>query len=89
MSTRHQEVLRCCRLRYRLHFNQRLCCGGRSAHNLILIVPEALPAVGIDQSNAPALARLRREGVSFANTYAGFPRLTAAARPVDSSDIGA
>lgn len=58
-------------------------------HNLILIVPEALPADSIDLSNAPALTRLRRDGVSFANTYAGFPRLTAARFSAESSDIGA
>ncbi len=58
-------------------------------HNLILIIPEALPAVGVDQSNAPALARLRHEGVSFANSHAGFPRLTPADFSVETSDLEA
>jgi hypothetical protein len=44
-------------------------------HNLILIIPEALPANGINQSNAPGLTELRRRGVTFANSHAGFPRL--------------
>jgi hypothetical protein len=56
-------------------------------HNLILIIPEALPAAGIDQSKAPALARLRHEGVSFSNSHAGFPRLTPADSVVDASDL--
>ncbi|MEJ1960631.1 MAG: alkaline phosphatase family protein [Gammaproteobacteria bacterium] len=59
------------------------------AHNLILIVPEALPTIGVDQSNASALARLRHEGVNFINSHSGFPRL-ASADPfaLTTSDLG-
>jgi hypothetical protein len=48
------------------------------AHNLILFIPEALPAAGVDQTNAPALARLRHEGVHFIESHSGFPRIAAA-----------
>jgi hypothetical protein len=44
-------------------------------HNLILIIPEALPAI-IEQGSAPALIRLRAQGVHFTNTHSGFPRLS-------------
>src|SRR5262245_66666859 len=57
------------------------------AHNLILIVPEALPALGVDQTNAPTLARLRHEGVNFANSHSGFPHLAADATVDGGSDL--
>ena len=59
------------------------------AHNLILFMPEALPAIGVDQTNAPTLARLRHEGVSFINSHSGFPRLTAADPLTLTSDLNA
>lgn len=45
-------------------------------HNLILIIPQALPAAGADRATAPALTRLRNEGVDFVNSHAGFPKLS-------------
>lgn len=48
-----------------------------SGSNLILFIPEALPALAVDPTNAPTLARLRYEGVSFVNSHSGFPSLVA------------
>jgi hypothetical protein len=44
-------------------------------HNVVLFVPEVLPAAGVDAATAPTLARLRTEGVNFMNSHSGFPRL--------------
>jgi len=43
-------------------------------HNVVLFIPEALPAV-IDPGSAPTLIRLREEGVHFTNSHSGFPRI--------------
>ena len=59
------------------------------AHNLILFIPEVLPNIGVDQTNAPTLARLRHEGVSFVNSHSGFPKLTAADPFALASDLNA
>ncbi|MEJ1963937.1 MAG: hypothetical protein WDO56_21270 [Gammaproteobacteria bacterium] len=60
-----------------------------NAHNLILFIPETLPHIGVDQTNAPTLARLRHEGVSFVNSHSGFPKLTAADPFTVTSDLNA
>jgi len=44
-------------------------------HNLVLLVPEALPAASVEHGATPTLARLRAEGAYFINSYSGFPRL--------------
>lgn len=55
--------------------------GAQPGQNLILIIPETLPAMAVDPTNAPTLARLKYEGVTFINSHAGFPRLTASDDP--------
>jgi hypothetical protein len=87
MSTRHQISFVVAAFVTMLSIGAPAVAEG--AHNLILIIPEALPAAGINQSNAPALARLRHEGVNFANSHSGFPRLTPADSFVDGSDLKA
>src|SRR5215813_12978437 len=47
-------------------------------HNLILFVPDGLRAPLVDASTAPAMARLRDEGVNFRNSHALYPSLTTA-----------
>lgn len=88
MSTRHQKSFVTAAF-VAILFSIQVSAGTEGRHNLILIIPEALPAVGIDQSNAPALARLRRDGVTFANSHSGFPRLIPAESFVDTSDLRA
>lgn len=89
MSTRHQKsfVLALFVAVAILFTLSSSASAAEAIHNLILIIPESLPAAGIDQSNAPALARLRRDGVTFANSHAGFPRLTPPDSLVDTSDL--
>lgn len=47
-------------------------------HNLILFVPDGLRAAIVDSSTAPTMARLRAEGVYFANSHSLFPTFTTA-----------
>ena len=47
-------------------------------HNLILFVPDGLRSQIVDETTAPALARLRAEGVDFRNSHALFPTFTTA-----------
>jgi hypothetical protein len=47
-------------------------------HNLILFVPDGLRAASVDAANAPTMARLRNEGVSFRNSHSLFPTFTTA-----------
>jgi hypothetical protein len=46
--------------------------------NLILFVPDGLRAASVDAANAPTMARLRNEGVSFRNSHSLFPTFTTA-----------
>jgi len=57
--------------------------------NFVLIIPEALPANGIDQTNAPSLAAMRLEGVTFVNSHSEFPRLAAEFDFTAESDLKA
>src|SRR5262245_28426394 len=88
MSTRHQKSFVVAAF-VAILFSSAASMAAEGAHNLILIIPEALPANGVDQSNAPALARLRREGVTFTNSHSGSPRLTPADSFIDTSDLRA
>jgi hypothetical protein len=47
-------------------------------HNLLLFVPDGLRAKIVDATSAPALARLRDEGVNFVNSHSVFPTFTTA-----------
>src|SRR3954467_2930650 len=47
-------------------------------HNLILFVPDGLRAQIVDAATAPAMARLRDEGVDFRNSHSLFPTFTTA-----------
>ena len=47
-------------------------------HNLILFVPDGLRAGIVDSTTAPAMARLRDEGVNFVNSHSLFPTFTTA-----------
>jgi hypothetical protein len=88
MSTRHQKSFVVAAF-VALLITISASAAAEGAHNLILIIPEALPADGINQRNAPALARLRSQGVTFANSHAGFPRLAPAGSFADASDLAA
>src|SRR5262245_11464118 len=44
-------------------------------HNIILLVSPTLSAASIEEKETPILARLRREGVDFADSHSGFPSL--------------
>lgn len=43
-------------------------------HNVVLFIPEALPAI-LESGSAPTLLHLRAEGVHFTDSHSGFPRL--------------
>ena len=65
-------------------------------HNVVLFVADGLRAASVTPETAPDFARVRAEGVDFANSHAAFPTLTtvnAAALatglyPGDSGDFG-
>src|SRR5579862_1568196 len=54
--------------------------GSRSAewHNVILFVPDGLRSQIVDAATAPTFARVRDEGVNFANSHSLFPTFTTA-----------
>jgi len=45
-------------------------------HNVILFVPDGLRAAMVTDQQAPAMARLAKEGVRFANSHSLFPTFT-------------
>jgi hypothetical protein len=47
-------------------------------HNLILFIPDGLRSQIVDEKTAPTFARLRDEGVNFANSHSLFPTFTTA-----------
>src|ERR1700749_4875279 len=47
-------------------------------HNVILFVPDGLRASTVDLAPAPTFARLRQQGVNFANSHSLFPTFTTA-----------
>jgi arylsulfatase A-like enzyme len=49
-----------------------------TAHNVILFVPDGLRSQIVDAATAPAMARLRTEGVNFHNSHSLFPTFTTA-----------
>ena len=55
-----------------------VCSAATAPHNVILFVPDGLRAAIIDSQTAPALARLRDEGVNFVNSHSLFPTFTTA-----------
>src|SRR4030088_1371116 len=60
------------------------CCAPALAHaveaphNLVLFVPDGLRSQIVDAASAPAMARLREEGVNFHNSHSLFPTFTTA-----------
>ncbi len=55
-----------------------VCSAAGPPHNIILFVPDGLRAAIVDTQTAPALARLRDEGVNFVNSHSLFPTFTTA-----------
>ncbi len=59
-----------------------LCTSAQAAapvpHNVILFVPDGLRAVIVDDTTAPTMAAMRRNGVDFANSHSIFPTFTTA-----------
>jgi predicted AlkP superfamily pyrophosphatase or phosphodiesterase len=49
---------------------------GKSPKNLILFVPDGLRPGSVRADITPALARVRDQGVNFANSHSVFPTLT-------------
>jgi hypothetical protein len=47
-------------------------------HNVILFVPDGLRAAIVDETLAPTMAQIRRDGVDFANPHSIFPTFTTA-----------
>jgi hypothetical protein len=47
-------------------------------HNLILFIPDGLRSEIVSEAHAPAMARLREEGVDFRNSHSMFPTFTTA-----------
>lgn len=50
----------------------------QTPHNLILFVPDGLRSQIVDAMSAPALDRLREQGVNFRNSHSLFPTFTTA-----------
>src|SRR5262245_6916456 len=48
----------------------------QSAKNLILFIPDGLRPGSVTPGSAPALARVRDQGVNFVNSHSVFPTLT-------------
>ena len=55
-----------------------LSVAAQRPHNLILFVPDGLRAAIVDSETAPTMARVRAEGVNFANSHSLFPTSTTA-----------
>jgi hypothetical protein len=53
-------------------------------HNFIVLVPESIATASVDPMTAPALARLRAEGVYFINSHTGDPAAELTGSPLDS-----
>ena len=51
---------------------------GAPPNNLLLFVPDGLRSQIVDATTAPAMTRLREEGVNFANSHSLFPTFTTA-----------
>lgn len=49
-------------------------------HNFVVLIPYSLPTASVDHASAPTLARLRAEGVYFAESYTAFPAQSSAWR---------
>jgi hypothetical protein len=49
-------------------------------HNFVVLIPYSLPTASVDHSTAPTLARLRAEGVYFAESHTEFPAQSSAWR---------
>jgi predicted AlkP superfamily pyrophosphatase or phosphodiesterase len=50
----------------------------QARHNVILFVADGLRAGSVTAENAPAMARLKQEGVDFANSHSLYPTVTTA-----------
>jgi predicted AlkP superfamily pyrophosphatase or phosphodiesterase len=48
------------------------------AHNIILFVADGLRRGSVTETDTPALARVRKEGVDFRNSHSVFPTFTTA-----------
>jgi Type I phosphodiesterase / nucleotide pyrophosphatase len=55
-----------------------LAAAAAEPHNVVLFVPDGLRAKLVDETTAPAMAALAKEGVVFANPHAMFPTFTTA-----------
>ncbi len=55
-----------------------MCARAEPPHNIVLFVPDGLRAAIVDPTTAPAMARLREEGVNFLNSHSMFPTFTTA-----------
>src|SRR6266567_3323615 len=48
----------------------------QSPHNMILFIPDGLRPESVTPATAPTFARVRDQGVRFANSHSVFPTLT-------------
>ena len=77
----HGDTVRLHRSTLRTLLILGLACGASVAgppHNVILFVPDGLRAAIVDTTTAPAMARLRDDGVNFVNSHSLFPTFTTA-----------
>ncbi|MGA1984449.1 MAG: alkaline phosphatase family protein [Acidobacteriaceae bacterium] len=58
------------------------------AHNIILFVADGLRRNSVSETDTPALARLRKEGVDFRNSHSVFPTFTTANASVIATGHG-
>ena len=62
-----------------LFFLVDLCAApawAQAPHNLILFIPDGLRSESVNASSTPTFARVRDQGVRFANSHSVFPTLT-------------
>jgi hypothetical protein len=57
-------------------FTNKATAQNKSPHNMILFIPDGLRAESVNPESTPAFARVRDQGVNFANSHSVFPTLT-------------
>jgi arylsulfatase A-like enzyme len=57
-------------------FTNKATAQNKSAHNVILFIPDGLRVESVNPESTPTFARVRDQGVRFANSHSVFPTLT-------------
>ena len=74
-SARFCQLLLCLSLLSLAEFDAAIALA-QSPHNVILFIPDGLRPESVNPTIAPTFARVRDQGVRFANSHSIFPTLT-------------